>query len=93
MHQDPQVPNYRVRARGPMVKSGVTVAIEPMITLGTAETDVLDDGWTVVTQDGSRAAHWEHSVAVTADGLWVLTAMDGGLTGLTSLDAPYAPLA
>jgi len=93
MHQDPQVPNYRVRDRGPIVRSGVTVAIEPMVTLGSAETDVLDDEWTVVTTDGSRAAHWEHSVAVTDAGLWVLTAMDGGQERLEALGAAYAPLA
>ena len=92
MHQDPQVPNYRVRDRGPIVRSGVTVAIEPMVTLGSAETDVLDDEWTVVTQDGSRAAHWENSVAVTDEGLWVLTALDGGQARLEALGAAYAPL-
>jgi methionyl aminopeptidase len=92
MHQDPQVPNYRVRDRGPIVRSGVTVAIEPMITLGTAETDVLEDEWTVVTQDGSRAAHWEHSVAVTESGIWVLTALDGGQERLEALGAAYAPM-
>jgi len=93
MHQDPQVPNYRVRDRGPIVGSGVTVAIEPMVTLGSAQTDVLDDDWTVVTQDGSRAAHWENSVAVTDAGLWVLTALDGGQERLEALGAAYAPLA
>jgi len=93
MHQDPQVPNYRVRDRGPIVRSGVTVAIEPMITLGSAETVVLDDDWTVVTDDGSRAAHWEHSVAVTDAGLWVLTALDGGRERLEALGTAYAPLA
>jgi len=93
MHQDPQVPNYRVRDRGPIVRSGVTVAIEPMVALGSAETDVLDDDWTVVTQDGSRAAHWEQSVAVTDAGIWVLTALDGGRERLESLGASYAPLA
>ena len=92
MHQDPQVPNYRVRDRGPIVRSGLTVAIEPMVTLGSAETDVLDDGWTVVTEDGSRAAHWENSVAVTDAGLWVLTALDGGQERLKAIGAPYAPL-
>jgi methionyl aminopeptidase len=91
MHQDPQVPNYRVRDRGPIVRPGVTVAIEPMVTLGSPETDVLDDEWTVVTQDGSRAAHWENSVAVTDAGLWVLTALDGGEQRLKSLGAAYAP--
>ena len=92
MHQDPQVPNYRVRDRGPIVRSGLTVAIEPMVTSGSAETDVLDDGWTVVTQDGSRAAHWENSVAVTDAGIWVLTALDGGQERLEALGAQYAPL-
>jgi methionyl aminopeptidase len=92
MHQDPQVPNYRVRDRGPILKSGVTVAIEPMITLGSAETDVLEDEWTVVTRDGSRAAHWEQSVAVTDAGIWVLTALDGGQERLGALGATYGPL-
>ncbi len=92
MHQDPQVPNYRVRDRGPVVRSGVTVAIEPMVTLGTAETRILGDDWTVVTTDGTRAAHWEHTVAVTSEGLWVLTALDGGKTRLEAAGAAYAPL-
>ena len=85
------MPNYRVRDRGPIVRSGVTVAIEPMITLGTPETDVLDDDWTVVTQDGSRAAHWEHSVAVTDAGVWVLTALDGGQEQLAAFGAAFVP--
>ena len=92
MHQDPQVPNYRVRDRGPTVRAGLTVAIEPMVTLGSAETRVLADDWTVVTADGSRAAHWENSVAVTEDGLWVLTALDGGRSRLEAAGAAYAPL-
>jgi methionyl aminopeptidase len=92
MHQDPQVPNYRVRDRGPLVRSGLTVAIEPMVTLGSADTDVLGDDWTVITRDGSRAAHWENSVAVTDEGLWVLTELDGGQERLEALGAAYAPL-
>jgi methionyl aminopeptidase len=92
MHMDPQVPNYRVRDKGPTVRSGVTVAIEPMVTLGSPETRVLGDDWTVVTTDGSRAAHWENTVAVTDDGLWVLTALDGGKERLSAAGAPYAPL-
>ena len=92
MHQEPQVPNYRVRDRGPIVSSGLTVAIEPMVTLGSAQTDVLDDDWTVVTQDGSRAAHWENTVAVTDAGIWVLTALDGGQERLEALGVTYAPL-
>jgi methionyl aminopeptidase len=92
MHMDPQVPNYRVRDKGPTVRSGVTVAIEPMVTLGSAETRVLEDDWTVVTTDQSRAAHWENTVAVTDDGLWVLTALDGGKERLEAAGAAYAPL-
>ena len=92
MHQDPQVPNYRVREKGPTVRPGVTVAIEPMVTLGTSETRILSDDWTVVTADGSRAAHWENSVAVTDEGLWVLTALDGGQARLEAAGAAYAPL-
>lgn len=93
MHMDPQVPNYRVRDRGPTVRSGVTVAIEPMVTLGSADTTVLEDDWTVVTNDKSRAAHWENTVAVTDAGLWVLTALDGGKERLEAAGAAYAPLA
>ncbi|HET8766549.1 type I methionyl aminopeptidase [Phycicoccus sp. M110.8] len=92
MHMDPQVPNYRVREKGPTVRSGLTVAIEPMVTLGSAETHVLEDDWTVVTTDGSRAAHWENSVAVTDDGIWVLTALDGGKERLEAAGVPFAPL-
>ncbi|NNM45988.1 type I methionyl aminopeptidase [Knoellia koreensis] len=92
MHMDPQVPNYRVREKGPTVRSGLTVAIEPMVTLGSADSEVLADDWTVVTLDKSRAAHWENTVAVTDDGLWVLTALDGGKERLEALGAAYAPL-
>nr|WP_284289761.1 type I methionyl aminopeptidase [Angustibacter aerolatus] len=91
MHQDPQVPNYRVRDKGVRVKAGLAVAIEPMLTRGDADTRVLDDGWTVVTVDGSRAAHFEHSVAVGEAGLWVLTALDGGAARLAELGVPFAP--
>ncbi len=93
MHMDPQVPNYRVRDKGPTVRPGTTVAIEPMVTLGAEENRVLGDDWTVVTTDGSRAAHWEHTVAVTEAGLWVLTAIDGGKQRLEAAGAVYAPLA
>jgi methionyl aminopeptidase len=93
MHMDPQVPNYRVREKGPVVRPGTTVAIEPMVTLGAEENRVLGDDWTVVTTDGSRAAHWEHTVAATEAGLWVLTALDGGKERLEAVGAAYAPLA
>jgi methionyl aminopeptidase len=82
MHEEPPVFNYRVRAKGPEVKPGLVVAIEPMVVLGAPDTYVKDDGWTVATEDGKSAAHWEHSVAVHDDGIWVLTAPDGGAAGL-----------
>ena len=90
MHQQPQVPNYRVRDKGVRVRAGLVVAIEPMLTRGSAATRVLDDDWTVVSTDSSRAAHFEHTVAVAEDGLWVLTALDGGREQLARLGVPYA---
>jgi len=82
MHQDPHVLNYGRAGRGPKLVPGLALAIEPMVTVGDPATAELDDGWTVVTKDGSRAAHFEHSVAITPEGPWVLTAEDGGLAGL-----------
>ena len=81
MHMDPPVPNYGRAGRGPRLRPGMALAIEPMVMLGGPETVQLDDGWTVVTADGSRAAHFEHTVAITDDGPWVLTAEDGGESG------------
>ncbi|MGB5934243.1 MAG: M24 family metallopeptidase, partial [Ornithinimicrobium sp.] len=92
MHMAPHVPNYAVQGKGPTVPVGATLAIEPMVTLGTIETRTLADDWTVTTTDGSRAAHWEHTVAVTAQGLWVLTALDGGEQALTVGGGTYGPL-
>ncbi|MGB3301899.1 type I methionyl aminopeptidase [Gordonia sp. (in: high G+C Gram-positive bacteria)] len=73
MHMDPFLPNEGKPNRGPRLVVGSTLAIEPMLTLGTEDTTVLEDDWTVVTDDGSRASHWEHTVAVTADGPRILT--------------------
>ena len=73
MHMDPFLPNEGAPGRGPYLAPGSVLAIEPMLTLGTTKTIVLEDEWTVVTADGSRAAHWEHSVAVTDDGPRILT--------------------
>jgi methionyl aminopeptidase len=73
MHEDPQVPNYRTKSRGIELAPGICLAIEPMFTLGSADVETLGDGWTVVTRDGSLAAHWEDTVAVTDDGPEVLT--------------------
>lgn len=73
MHMDPFLANEGAPGKGPELVVGSTLAIEPMLTLGTYDTDILDDGWTVVTTDGSRSAHWEHTVAVTEDGPRILT--------------------
>ena len=78
MHMDPAVPNFGRPGRGLRLRAGMALAVEPMVTLGSPETVLLDDGWTVITADGSWAAHFEHTVAITADGPWVLTAEDGG---------------
>jgi methionyl aminopeptidase len=74
MHMEPFLPNFGSPGKGPRLRVGMAIAIEPMLTLGTEENRELADGWTVVTADGSRAAHWEHTVAITEDGPWVLTA-------------------
>jgi methionyl aminopeptidase len=73
MHEEPQVPNHGKPKRGTKLAVGLTIAIEPMVNAGAAETRTLPDKWTVVTIDGSRSAHFEHTVAVTADGPRVLT--------------------
>ncbi|MEP9382721.1 type I methionyl aminopeptidase [Nocardioides sp. KR10-350] len=89
MHQPPNVPNFGRAGRGPKLQRGLALAVEPMITLGTKETEVLDDDWTVITLDGSWSAHFEHSFTLTPDGLWVLTALDGGKAKLAELGVPY----
>ncbi|MCX6513087.1 MAG: type I methionyl aminopeptidase, partial [Actinobacteria bacterium] len=73
MHEQPQVPNYWPGSPGPSLKTGMVFAIEPMINVGSIETATLDDGWSVVTVDGSLSAHFEHSIAVTDDGPEILT--------------------
>lgn len=93
MHQPPDVPNYGRPGRGPRIVPGLALAIEPMITLGSSEGVVLEDEWTVATADGSRAAHWEHTITVTKQGLWVLTALDGGEAELAARGLPFGPLA
>ena len=91
MHMDPPVPNYGRPGRGPALVPGMALAVEPMLVLGDPDTRLLDDDWTVVTADGSRAAHFEHTVAITADGPWVLTAADGGVSGLAAARAGRVP--
>ncbi|MGH2710809.1 MAG: type I methionyl aminopeptidase [Actinomycetota bacterium] len=73
MHEDPQIPNYGEPGRGPALKPGMVLAVEPMVNMGGWETRVLDDDWTVVTADGSLSAHFEHTIALTEDGPEVLT--------------------
>ena len=92
MHMHPPVPNYGRRGEGPVLRAGMALAIEPMATLGEPEVGVLADDWTVITTDGRWAAHWEHTVAVRDEGLWVLTAIDGGAARLAALGAAFAPL-
>ncbi|MGH3665567.1 MAG: type I methionyl aminopeptidase, partial [Egibacteraceae bacterium] len=74
LHEDPHVPNYGRPGRGPKLVPGLVLAVEPMFNLGSHETRVLDDDWTVVTADGTPSSHWEHTVAITPNGPWVLTA-------------------
>lgn len=92
MHQDPDVLNYRTRERGPRLRPGMCLAIEPMLTRGSAEVCVCEDDWTVLTADGSHAAHWEHTVAILEDGISVLTAHDGGLRDLAAYGIVPVPL-
>jgi methionyl aminopeptidase len=89
MHMPPNVPNVGRPGRGPRLVPGLALAVEPMVTLGTKETDVLADDWTVATADGSRAAHFEHTFTLTPDGAWVLTALDGGEARLAALGVPF----
>ena len=87
LHEAPSVPNYGRAGKGLKLSEGLVIAIEPMFNLGTAETMTLDDDWTVVTADGSVSAHWEHTVAITADGPRVLTARDDDEPFLATLAA------
>ncbi|MBI4202867.1 MAG: type I methionyl aminopeptidase [Chloroflexi bacterium] len=77
LHEDPAVPNVGRRGVGPLLRVGMVIAIEPMLNMGTWATQVLDDDWTVVTADGSLSAHFEHTIAITEHGPWVLTVAEG----------------
>jgi methionyl aminopeptidase len=88
MHMDPPVPNYGRPGRGPKLREGMALAVEPMIVLGQPETAVLEDDWTVVSVDGSYAAHFEHTAAITPDGPWVTTAEDGGEAWFEAIGLP-----
>jgi len=93
MHEAPPVFNYRVKQKGPDVKPGLVIAIEPMVVTGSIDTYVDQDEWTVITRDGGMASHWEHSVAVHNGGVWVLTAEDGGAAGLAPFGVVPVPIA
>lgn len=92
MHQPPEVLNYRTKDKGPRLRPGMALAVEPMLTAGSPASEVLADDWTVVTLDGARAAHWEHTVALGRHGIWVLTAPDGGAARLAALGVEVAPV-
>jgi methionyl aminopeptidase len=81
LHEEPQIPNYGTPGRGPKLTAGMVLAIEPMVAMGRPETRVLGDGWTAVTRDGSLAAHFEHTIALTPDGPLVLTARSRAAAG------------
>ena len=89
LHQPPDVPNTGRARSGPKIVEGMAIAVEPMVVLGNAATVTADDEWTVLSADGSVAAHFEHTLAVTATGTWVLTAADGGRARLEALGARY----
>ncbi|MDT0546190.1 MULTISPECIES: type I methionyl aminopeptidase [Streptomyces] len=93
MHMDPHLLNYvsKKRGKGPRLVPGFCIAIEPMVSLGTAKTHVLSDDWTVKTDDGTWSSHWEHSVALTEEGPLVLTAVDGGAAKLAEYGIQTAP--
>jgi methionyl aminopeptidase len=95
MHMEPSVPHVGPAGRGPVLRAGMALAIEPMITAGSEQTEMRDDGWTVCTRDGSLAAHWEHTVAITDEGPAVLTAGDLGAAKLAEFGIAVAsfPLA
>jgi len=76
VHEDPEVPNYGEKGKGPRLREGMVIAIEPMLTLGSPDIYVDSNDWTVITDDGSRSAHFEHTVAVTSDGVKILTGDD-----------------
>ena len=89
MHQPPNVPNYGRPGKGPKLVEGLALAVEPMVVLGDKASRVLDDDWTVVTEDGSLAAHFEHTFTLTPQGAWILTAIDGGAAKLGDLGVPF----
>ena len=92
MHEDPAVFNYQTRDLGPVVETGLVIAIEPMITAGSEKVQIMADEWTISTKDGQDASHWEHTVALHSGGIWVLTAEDGGEAGLAKYGVKPVPI-
>lgn len=92
MHMEPDVYNFAVRGRLDRLRAGMVLAVEPMLTAGSPQVREREDGWTVVTEDGSRSAQWEHTVALVPGGVWVLTASDGGVEGLAPFGISPKPL-
>lgn len=92
MHMPPEVLNFATSGRSPKLQPGMVLAVEPIIAAGNPETTILEDEWTVVTVDGSLAAQWEHTVAITTRGIWVLTSPDGGVAGLAPFGIKPTPL-
>jgi methionyl aminopeptidase len=84
LHEEPQIPNFGEPGRGPQIAPGMVFAVEPMVTMGGCGVRILDDGWTAVTEDGSLAAHFEHTIAVTEDGPEVLTSRSGSMARVIS---------
>jgi methionyl aminopeptidase len=89
MHQPPDVPNVGRAGKGVRLVRGLALAVEPMVVAGEPWTRTAEDDWTVVTEDGSLAAHFEHTFTLTDEGAWVLTALDGGRARLAELGVPY----
>ncbi len=89
MHQPPNVPNFGKPGKGPKLRRGLALAVEPMITLGSRDTVVAEDEWTVITADGSMSAHFEHTFTLTPQGPWILTAIDGGEERLAAMGVPF----
>ncbi len=89
MHQPPNVPNFGKPGKGPKLRRGLALAVEPMITLGSSDTVVAEDEWTVITADGSMSAHFEHTFTLTPQGPWILTALDGGEERLAAMGVPF----
>ena len=82
LHEDPPIPNYGIAGTGPLLRVGMTLAIEPMVTMGSYKIKILEDDWTTVTVDGKDSAHYEHTIVITEEGYEILTIEEGGLANV-----------